>query len=104
MDIKKLLGKRIQEIRKSKKLTQEYMAEIMGIETVSLSNIERGKYYPTAENLSKIISILKVDPEVLFSFKSLAPHKELLDEMWTVLSRDEKLTRLVYKFFKTLSC
>jgi transcriptional regulator with XRE-family HTH domain len=53
MDIKKLLGKRIQEIRKSKKLTQEQVAEIIEMEPASLSNIENGKYYPTAENLEK---------------------------------------------------
>lgn len=99
MDIKVLLGKRIQELRKQKKYTQEYMAEYMGIETASLSNIERGKYYPTAENLNKIISILGVEPEVLFQFRALAPHKELLDEMFSQMQNDEKLTRRVYKFY-----
>lgn len=103
MDIKKLMGKRIQLLRKSKKITQEKMAEVMGIETVSLSNIERGKYYPTAENLNKIITILDVEPQDLFAFKDLAPHKELLDEMWARLKSDEKLTRLVYKFFKSVA-
>ena len=52
MDIKKLLGKKIKEIRKNKNFTQEKMAELIGIETASLSNIENGKYYPTAENLA----------------------------------------------------
>ena len=65
MDIKVLLGKRIQEIRKSKKITQDYLAEKVGIETVSLSNIERGKFYPTAENLNKIITVLEIKPDEL---------------------------------------
>ena len=102
MDIKYLLGKRIQEIRKSKNITQEYMSELIGIETVSLSNIERGKYYPTAENLNKIINILGVEPEELFRFNHLASHKTLLEEMNNKLENDEKLTRLVYKFFKSV--
>ena len=102
MNIKDLLGKRIQEIRKSKNITQEYLAELIGIETVSLSNIERGKYYPTAENLNKIISALEIEPEELFSFKHLAPHKEMIEEMFEYLKKDEKLTRLVYKFFKAV--
>ena len=72
MDIKNLLGKRIQEIRRSKNITQEYLAELIGIETVSLSNIERGKYYPTSENLNKIINILEIEPEDL---------KVILEEM-----------------------
>ena len=45
MNIKKLLDKKLQEIRKKKKLTQEYVAEYVGIETSSISNIENGKYY-----------------------------------------------------------
>jgi len=100
MDIKKLLGKRIQEIRRSKGLTQEYLAELIGIETVSLSNIERGKYYPTAENLNKIITILNIEPEELFSFKHLASHKELLEEINKRLINNEELTKIVYKFCK----
>ena len=102
MDIKNLLGKRIQELRKSRNLTQEHMAELIGIETVSLSNIERGRYYPTAENLNKIINALQIEPEELFRFKHLKPHKELLNEMITRLKSDEKLTRMVYKFYMSV--
>ncbi len=100
MDIKVLLGKRIQELRKAKNFTQEYMAELMGIETASLSNIERGKYYPTAENLNKILLILSVEPDELFCFRHLAPYQDLLREMTEALRNNENLTRLVYKFFK----
>jgi transcriptional regulator with XRE-family HTH domain len=102
MDIKQLLGKRIQEIRKSKNITQEYMAEMVGIETVSLSNIERGKYYPTAENLNKIIEALQIEPEELFNFKHHRNHNELLEEMNNRLKSDEKLTRMMYKFYKSV--
>ncbi len=99
MDIKQLLGKRIQELRKSKGLTQECMAELMGIEVVSMSNIERGKYYPAAENLTKIINILDVQPDELFKFNHLKPHNEILSEMYKNLENNENLARLVYKFY-----
>ena len=81
MDIKKLLGARIQELRKSKNITQEYLAELVGIDTVSLSNIERGRYYPTADNLNKILSVLNVEPAELFNFQHLASHKALLEDL-----------------------
>ncbi len=99
MDINLLLGQRIQELRKSKKMTQEYLAEKIGIEPASLSNIERGKYYPTADNITKIIEILDIEPLELFNFKHLAPHEKLLEEMNNTLIKDDKLTRLVYKFY-----
>ena len=102
MDIKKLLGKRIQKIRKSKNLTQEQVAEIIEMEPASLSNIENGKYYPTAENLEKIIKVLEVQPSELFMFEHLAPVKEILSEMNSYMEKDEKLARLMYKFFQLI--
>lgn len=102
MDIKKLLGRRIQEIRKSKKLTQEYVAEMVDIEPASLSNIENGKYYPTAENLNKIIRVLKVKPRDLYTFEHLASSKELIDEMNTEMENNSELVRLMYKFFTSV--
>lgn len=102
MNIKKLLGKRIQEIRKSKKLTQEYVAEKIGIEPASLSNIENGKYYPTAENIEKIIAILDVKPSDLYTFEHLAPTEVLLNEMLKSIQNDKKLAKLMYNFYTTI--
>ena len=100
MDIRKLLGRRIKELRKSKNITQEHLAELVNIDTVSLSNIERGKYYPTAENLNKILVVLEVEPADIFNFQHLASHTDLLEEMLSVMKDNEGLTRLMYKFFK----
>lgn len=102
MDIKILLGRRIKELRKAKNITQESMAEIIGIDTVSVSNIERGKYYPTAENLNKIMNILKVEPHELFSIEHNASENDLLDEMINKLKNNKKLTKIMYKIFQAL--
>ncbi len=102
MNIKKLLGKQIQEIRKKKKLTQEQVAELVGLETSSISNIENGKYFPTAENLEKIIKILNIKPSEIFNFEYLAPKDELIDEMYNAMKQDEKLARLMYKFYSSV--
>lgn len=102
MDIKKLLGKRIKEVRKSKGLTQEQVAEIIGMEPASLSNIENGRYYPTSDNLEKIINVLGVKPSELYSFEHLAPEPELISEMNEAMQNDFKLTQLMYKFFQAV--
>lgn len=102
MDIKKLLGKRIKEVRKSKGLTQEQVAEIIGMEPASLSNIENGRYYPTSDNLEKIINVLGVKPSELYSFEHLAPEPELISEMNEAMKNDFKLTQLMYKFFQAV--
>ena len=102
MNIKKLLGKKLQEIRKKKKLTQEYVAEFVGIETSSISNIENGKYYPSAENLEKIMQILNITPSELFLFESLNKKEILIDEMLSSMKDDEKLTKLMYNFYLSI--
>jgi len=99
MNIKKLLGKKIQEIRKKKNITQEYLAELINLDTSSVSHIENGKYYPTAENLDKILNVLNIKPSELFFFENFAPQDELIKEMTDSMQNDEKLTRLLYKFY-----
>ncbi len=103
MNIKKLLGKRIKELRKQRKMTQEQVAEIMNIETTSLSNIENGKYYPTAENLEKIMQILHADPRALFCFEHCQEPEDLITEIGEILKRNPDRIRDVYKIVKSLA-
>lgn len=102
MNIKKLLGKRIQEIRKSRRLTQEKVAEIIDIETGSLSNIENGKYYPTAENLEKILKVLNISPEKLFQFEYLQDPENLITEINEILRQNPQKVKEIYKIVKVL--
>ena len=58
--LKEKLGKRIKEIRKSRNLTQEKLAEMIGLDTPNLSNIERGKRFLSSETLEKIVKSLNL--------------------------------------------
>lgn len=98
-NIKKLLGKRIKELRKKKKLTQEALAESADIEIPSLSNIENGKNYPNHETLAKIAQALDVEPYELFVFGYYKTQKEMITEMLEAMQQDEILTQKFYKFF-----
>ena len=102
MNIKKLLGKRIQEIRKSRHLTQEKVAELIEIETGSLSNIENGKYYPTAENLEKILNVLNVTPEKLLRFEHLQENDSLIFEINELLKQNPQKIKEIYKIVKVI--
>ena len=102
MEIKKLLGKRLQEIRKSKKLTQEALAEMVSMDTSSISHIENGKYYPTAENLDKIIEKLQIKPGEIFNYECYADKDELIDEIVSAMRSNEKLARLIYNFYSSI--
>lgn len=102
MNIKVFLGRRIKELRKRKNLTQEKMAEFVGIDTGSLSNIETGKYYPTADNIEKIMEVLSTTPSELFSFEHLADSDSLLDEINKMLLKNPDRIQDIYKLLKGL--
>lgn len=76
-ELKKKLGARIQEIRKSKGITQEKLAEMINMDTPNLSNIERGKKFMTADTLEKIASVLGIEEKELFDFGHINSDDEL---------------------------
>ncbi|MBQ6550057.1 MAG: helix-turn-helix transcriptional regulator [Lachnospiraceae bacterium] len=62
-----LIGQRIQKIRKSKKYTQLKFAEMVGISTNYLSDIERGKSSVKLEKLVTIINALGCSADDVFA-------------------------------------
>lgn len=101
MNNKKLLGKRIKELRKSCNLTQEKLAEQIDIETGSLSGIESGRHFPSLPTLEKIASHLNVELKALFDFDHLVSKEKMKDVIVNNIDRidDENLT-FIYKFFE----
>lgn len=81
MDIKQVVGKRVQRYRKQRGLTQEALAELIGIDTISLSKIETGRNYPTSENITKLAGVLDVKVYELFVDDALKTNEELLKEI-----------------------
>lgn len=57
------IGKKIQLKRNNTDMTQEKLAEIVGISTNYLSKVERGLNSPSAENFLKIVQALKLSME-----------------------------------------
>ena len=97
-----VIGRRIKEARLKQNLTQEKLAELVELDTSSISHIENGKYYPSAENLEKLLKVLNVTPSELFIMESNAPTKELIKEMNLAMQNNDDLTRLMYKFYKSV--
>ena len=77
-EIKKLLGKRIREVRILRNLTQEDLSELTDIGASSISKIESGHFHPTDENLEKIANALKIEPYKLYMFNHQKDTKTLI--------------------------
>ena len=66
--IKKCFGKQLRICRKLKNLTQEKLAEMVGINLRQLARIESGESFVTAETLHNFCKILEISPKQLFDF------------------------------------
>ena len=71
MDLKKMIGSRIQKIRKQKGLTQDRLAEDINISSKYLSSIERGKENPTLNTIIQLSESLDVDLDKIFELVHL---------------------------------
>lgn len=60
------LGKRIKKFRKDKKISQEELADKVGLHYTTISRIERGISNSPVQTVSKIAKVLKVDMSELF--------------------------------------
>ena len=101
MNNKKLLGKRIKELRKSHNLTQEKLAELIEIETTSLSGIESGRHFPSLPTIEKIAHNLNVELKTLFDFNHLKSREFMEEDIIKNLDKlsDEKIS-FIYRFFE----
>ena len=68
MDIKRALGKRIKIVRQRNGLTQDQLAEQVGLSPKYISGIERGVENPTMDILLRVATMLGVEPYDLFLF------------------------------------
>lgn len=100
-DIKKLLGKKIKQLRKEKNLTQEELAELIEIETPSMSNIERGKFAPSVETLQKLSNVLNVGIWEFYYFDNLS-NEEMIARINSKMKSKPDLVKLIFNFLKAV--
>jgi transcriptional regulator with XRE-family HTH domain len=67
--LQKKLGRRIAELRRARKLTQEQLAEAVGRSIEFISLVERGVNAPSVAGLADFARVLKVEVRDLFTFE-----------------------------------
>ena len=66
-------GRRVRYLRRLRVLTQEQLAETIGVSVNFLSSIERGINAPSFENLERLANALEVEVHELFIFSKQRP-------------------------------
>ena len=100
-NIKKLLGKKIKFYREKADLTQEQLAEKISINSRSLSLIERGNNFITADTLSSIAEELNVTPKKLFDFDDeFVDPKITKEKLFDLINKNEDKIQTIYNIVK----
>lgn len=95
----KAIGKRIYERRKSLMMTQEQIAESMGVSVQMISNLELGKKAIRPENLVKICSVLDISSDYILTGKKNANDKNILVDKINLLSEnDYKMIEMLVEY------
>ncbi len=103
--IQEKLGKRIQYLRKIKGYSQEIFAEKIDIATTTLSSIETGNAFMTSQTLEKILEILEITPEELFTFQEQVENTDMYDyivKKLEFIKNDNERLKIFYNFVKSL--
>jgi len=104
MNEQKLIGRRIQELRKKQGLSQEDLSEKAATSPNYLSRIERGTENPTLDMLIKLSRALEVEMWEMFDFGHNVTVKELKESLQTFAkTSDEPALRLASKIIRAVS-
>jgi putative transcriptional regulator len=68
-----LVANRLREFREERGLTQERLAELVGLSRQSIISIERGRFLPSVETALRLSAALDVPLESLFWLKEHRP-------------------------------
>ena len=90
-----MLGDRIKEARKAKKLTQKELADIIGVRNSSISDWENNLHSPNVEQVKQLCEALNVDPNRLYGESEArllreTPFTEYITENGDELPEDAK--------------
>lgn len=102
--MKKLFGKNLKNIRKSRDITQAILAEKVNVEPKHISCIENGLNFPSADLISRLAESLDVQPYELFLFSEKPSILKIKEDLISLINtaRDEEVERIyLYSKFVT---
>ena len=97
MNTKELLGLKVKEIRRMRKITQEKLSEIIGVDNGYISKLEVGQNFPSIGTLEKIAKALDVELVELFQFTTTKENdfKTEINRIYVSLNREKQF--ILYK-------
>ncbi len=105
MGVKEELGKKIKRMRINRGLTQEQLSEAVDISQRTLSGIEIGENFVTAETLDRLVKALNTTTEELFATNHLKEKEDIISEIQSdlvIISQNPEKLDVLYNVTKSL--
>lgn len=102
IEFKKYLGTRIKELRTKKELTQEELAEKIGVGERNLSKIECGEIFLKLKTLIGLLGSLEVEPKEIFDFSLLQDDAILKETLIQAIKEDKVDVKLLYRIYRSI--
>lgn len=102
MTLKQKLGKRIKMIRKSRHLKQYELADLIGVDPKTISKIEKGYNYPSAETLEKLSQELDVCIWDFYVFEEIKSFERMKSEINLAINEDQQVLLYVYHLIRSI--
>lgn len=94
-DIKLILGLAVKELRTEKSVTQEQLAEFLGVQPPTIAKIETGKRFISSELFAKLCNFFNVEPYVFFLKRAQTYTPQSLDQISQINSKLDKIYDIV---------
>lgn len=76
MTIREIFARNLRKLRHAKRLSQEKLAHLAGIDRTYVSSLERSIYSPTIDMVATLAAILEVAPEDLLRANLTVPGRD----------------------------
>ncbi len=107
INIRKEVGRKIKALRENYALTQEKLAEAIGVQTQVISKLETGKSFISYRVLEKLCDIYDLKPKYFFDYNEIQHNSSAESKIKVINDKINSLTpeRLddIYKIVTALS-
>ena len=93
--IKNNLGIKLKDLRVDKGITQEQLAEFLGLQPHTITKIETGRAFISSNVLAKICNFFQIEPYVLFLKKHQTYTPEELNHISEINSKLNKIYNIL---------
>ena len=103
-NLKQKFADNLKRIRKSRKMTQEQLAENVGVDFRYISLLENAKNFPSCDLIEKIANAMNVNVSEFFIFEDKNTRDDLENKLKNLLPiLDEEKLKLLIKIAKDMT-